>query len=221
MIESLWGIRAVCVVAATTVLGVFLSLESFAADSERRTGTSMCVECDMLNAQLRIVRDKIRTFEEGRTLLETTRRELRRDATKADLFAGAYMTLQGASIVLGVTAPPCRIPGGWLDGLIGSAAGIGSYVQERDVGQATLASIVAFVGLGIVNDATSLAEFAEEYREGTSDVAALDRHVGATIRRFDGMLNKLNRERENLRADLSSGGCETDDALSDLLRSSR
>ena len=84
----------------------------------------MCVECEALNAQLRIVRDKIASLEGGREILETTRRELRSDATRANRFAKAYMTLQGANVGLGIATLPCSIPVRWLKGLIGGASGL-------------------------------------------------------------------------------------------------
>ena len=220
--EMYWPSRAVCVVASIALMSVVLPSTLLAEDLEGgATEASMCVACDTLNAQLRIVEDKMRSFEGGRELLETTRRELRRDARNADRLANAYITLQGASVVVGVATLPCSIPPRWLKGLIGGASGLGSYVQERDVGQATLASIVGFVGLGVVNDAISLSEFSREYREGSSGVAALEQNVDATIRRFDGMLEKLEQERQSLGADLARGGCDSADFdISDLLRSS-
>ena len=187
--ESLQMIRTIVLVAAIADPSLLLASESLAADSVRSLGKSMCVECDKLNAQLRIVRDKIASFEEGREILEATRRELQSDATRAKRFAKAYMTLQSANIGLGIATLPCSIPARWLKGLIGGASGLGSYIERRDAGEATLAGIVAFSGFGVVNDANSLADFAKEYRQGAADVAALYRHVEAAIRRFDRLLD--------------------------------
>ena len=183
----------------------------------------MCVECDTLTAQLRIVRDKIRVLEEGSTLLATTRNELASNAAAAERFANAYLVLQGSSIALGVATLPCSIPLRWLKGLIGGASGLGSYVQEGDAGQATLAGIVGLVGLGVANDAMSLSDFANEYREGKAGIAELDRHLRGTMRRFGDMVGKLQREERRLTTDLSRGGCkESEEAeLPALLRGLR
>ena len=208
-----------CLATVIVVSSLLLAAESVAADSAPSSAILMCVECDTLNAQLLVVRDKIASFEEGREVLETTRRELRSDATKANRFAKAYMTLQVVNVGLSIATLPCSIPVRWLEGLIGGASGLGSYVEKRDVGEATLAGIVAFLGFGIVNDANSLADFAKEYRQGASDVAALDRHVESAIRRFDRLLDSLRREQQNLSLNLERGGCESDEFdISDLLR---
>lgn len=215
----LWavGLAAIAACAANSAAS-----EPRTGSANRLSGVSMCVECDALNAQLRIVRDKIRSFEEGRALLANTRRELAGDAAHAERFANAYVALQGSSIAVGVATLPCSIPLQWLKGLIGGAAGLGSLIQEGNPGEATLAGIVGFVGLGVLNDAMSLSEFATEYREGKAGVMNLDRHIQATMGRFDETLGTLRREKRRLTADLSRGGCEEGDSgLPALLRRAR
>ena len=197
-------LRGACLIAAISLLAIMFSFPSHAKGVE----ASMCVECDALNAQLRIVREKRRSFEEGRKLLVNTQKQFRRDVGNADRFASAYMALQGTSIVVGVATLPCDVPTRWLKGLIGGASGLGSYIQDADMQNSTLASIVAFLGFGVVSDALSFLEFSREYSEGADSNSELDRHMQATIRRFDSVLAKLEREEDNLVSNRSRGGCD-------------
>lgn len=104
-------------------------------------------------------------------------------------------------------SPPCR----------GGAAGLGAYVQEGDVGEATVAAVVSSLGLGVVSDAISTYEFMQRYQAESAGLDALQSDVDRTIREFEAARDDLRRERRTLQSDLSRGGCRLD-SLDDLLR---
>ena len=119
-----------------------------AVAAQGRRAQNMCAECDVLREQLAIVRGKSEAFAEGLQLLRQTRRDLGANRSVANRLAAAYTSLQGLNVAFSLATLPCSIPHQWLKGLIGGAAGLGVYVQERDAGEATLAAVVSSLGFG-------------------------------------------------------------------------
>ncbi len=102
---------------------------------------------------------------------------------------------------------PCSLPYAWLKTIVGGAAGISSLLQNEDTGEATLASIVSFVGFGVVTDAISFVDFRKEYRKALSEAQTLRRNVSATIQRFREVRETLAGERCDLEASLLAADC--------------
>ena len=200
------------VLLAATAMGTQLPV-----GAQQRPPQSMCVECDSLREQLRIVGEKIQVFDEGTGLLRRTLGDMDRNANAAAGLASAYAILQGLNVAVGLATLPCAIPQPWLRGLLGGAAGLGAYVQDGDAGQVTLAAVVSSLGLGVMSDAISTYEFMQRYREEAEGLDALRRDVEETIRQFGAVHDGLRREGRTLESTLGRGGCSFD-PLDALLR---
>ena len=175
--------------------------------AQGRPSQNMCADCDRLREQISIVQEKGAVFYEGLQLLQRTRRDMEAARDIAGGLAAAYTTLQGLNIALGVATLPCSIPQRWLRALIGGAAGLGTYVQEGDAGEVTLATVVSYLGFGVVSDAISTYEFMQRYQAESTGLDALRRDLDRTIREFEVGREALRRERRSLESDLSRGGC--------------
>ena len=177
------------------------------------SGQTMCAECDVLQEKQRIVQAKARAFDEGLRLLQEARRTLQVNKNIADGLAATYVILQGLNVSFGLATLPCSISYQWLKGLIGGAGGLSTYLQDGDAGQASLAAVVSYIGLGVFNDAISAYDFLQSYAADSKGLQALGGDIAKTSREFRSARERLNRERRAIEADLSRGGCERSNAL--------
>ena len=94
---------------------------------------------------------------------------------------------------------------------MGGAAGLGSYVQDGNPGNATVAGVVSYFGIGgagVVMDAISTVEFMRRYRAESAGIKTLRRDLDRTYQAFEAARNALGREQKAIGADMSRGGCE-------------
>ena len=86
-------------VIVVVVLTVTVAAQPAAA-TQRPAAQSMCVDCELLKEQLRIVIAKGEVFDDGLQLLRRTRRDMEAARSVAGGLAAAYTTLQGLNIAL-------------------------------------------------------------------------------------------------------------------------
>ena len=146
-------------------------------------------------------------------LLQEARRTLQANKNIADGLAATYVILQGLNVSFGLATLPCSISYQWLKGLIGGAGGLSTYLQDGDAGQASLAAVVSYIGLGVFNDAISAYDFLQNYATDSKGLQALGGDIAKTSRAFRSARDKLSRERRIIEADLSRGGCERENLL--------
>ena len=94
LLRAINGSRQWLATAFIVLLTVMIAVLPAAA-AQGLPAQNMCVECDLLQEQFRIVRDKGEVFDDGLRLLRRTRRDLDADRSVADGLAAAYTTLQG------------------------------------------------------------------------------------------------------------------------------
>ena len=169
---------------------------------------NICVECDILEQKLRIVRARKKTFEEGIIALRKVQEELRSDANSATVFGNVYLILGAINMSFGLATSLCPIPSQWLRGLLSVSSGITTFISDGDAKDISLSTILGFMGSGVISDIKTYSEFLKQYPASVESIKKLKKDIVKTIQELSSTIASFAVEENDLVLSLSRGGCK-------------